>query len=399
MAEILVTPQSAPLDTPLEIKVVGLEPDAVTTVRATTGDRASEAVFRADERGVVDLTRHAPVEGDYDGVDPMGLFWSMTPTGDERGPALVEVDGVGKVEVERLRVPKGLRRTEVTENGLVGVLFEPDDGEVHPGVIVLGGSEGGLHEDDAALLARYGFAALALAYFGADGLPDDLVDIPLEYVGTAITYLGDRRIGVVGGSRGGELALLVGATFPQVGAVVSVVGSGVVTQGIGPGTRLLEKLGFEAASWTREGRPLPYLPYTVPDEMRRRIVDGDPVPLKLAFDLTDGIPEDAEIPVERINGGVLLLSSGRDQSWPCVELSAVAERRLAEHDHPFPYEHVVYPEAGHLIAGPPHRPTTDLLVPGPGVLFEMGGSPGATAAARADAWRRAIEFLSGQLGT
>ncbi|WP_309117577.1 acyl-CoA thioester hydrolase/BAAT C-terminal domain-containing protein [Saccharothrix sp.] len=399
MAEILVTPQSAPLDTTLDIKVVGLEPDAETTVRATTGDRSSEAVFRADERGVVDLTRHAPIEGSYDGVDPMGLFWSMTPTGDEPGPTLVEVDGVGKVEVERLRVPQGLRRTEVTENGLVGVLYEPDDGEVHPGVIILGGSEGGMHEDDAALLARHGFAALALAYFGVDGLPEDLVDIPLEYVGTAITYLGDRRIGVVGGSRGGELALLVGATYPRVKAVVSVVGSGVVTQCIGPGTRLLEKLGLEAASWTHEGRPLPYLPYSVPDELRRRIVDGDPVPLKLAFDLTDGIPEDTEIPVERINGGVLLLSSGRDQSWPCVALSAVAERRLAEHDHPFPYEHVVYPEAGHLIAAPPHRPTTDVLLPGPGVVFEMGGSPGATAAARADAWRRTIEFLSDQLGT
>ncbi|NUT98737.1 MAG: hypothetical protein HOY78_42720, partial [Saccharothrix sp.] len=335
MAEILVTPQSAPLDTTLEIKVVGLEPDAETTVRATTGDRAAEAVFRADERGVVDLTRHAPVEGSYDGVDPMGLFWSMTRTGDEPGPTLVEVDGVGKVEVERLSVPPGLRRTEVTENGLVGVLYEPDDGDVHPGVIVLAGSEGGLHEDDAALLARYGFAALALAYFGADGLPDDLVDIPLEYFGTALTYLGDRRIGVVGGSRGGELALLVGATYPRVNAVVSVVGSGVVTQCVGPGTRLLEKLDLEAASWTHRGRPLPYLPYTVPDELRRRVVDGDPVPLALAFDLSDGIPEDTEIPVERINGGVLLLSSGRDQSWPCVELSAVAERRLAEHHHPF----------------------------------------------------------------
>ncbi|MFI9818179.1 acyl-CoA thioesterase/bile acid-CoA:amino acid N-acyltransferase family protein [Saccharothrix variisporea] len=406
MAEILVTPQSAPLDTTLEIKVVGLDPDAVTTVRATTGDRAAEAVFRADERGVVDLTRHAPVEGSYDGVDPMGLFWSMTWTGDEPGPTLVEVDGVGKVEVERLRVPQGLRRTEVTENGLVGVLYEPDDGDVHPGVIVLGGAEGGLHqndpaldEDNAALLARYGFAALALAHFGADGLPDDLVDVPLEYFGTALTYLGDRRTGVVGAGRGGELALLVGATYPQVNAVVSVVGGGVVTQCVGPGTRLLEKLDFEAASWTYEGRPLPYLPYTVPDELRRRIVDGDPVPLALAYDLSDGIPEDTEIPVERINGGVLLLSSGRDHSRPSVALSAVAERRLAEHQHPFPYEHVVYPEAGHLIAGPPHRPTTDLLVPGPSVLFETGGTPGATAAARADAWHRTIEFLSDQLGT
>lgn len=401
MAEILVSPRSAPLDTTLEIVLTGLPPDEPVTLHATTGDRAASAVFRADERGVVDVTRHAPVEGSYAGVDPMGLFWSMEPAGGEPDGTVLSVEGVGRVELDRRTVPEGVRRTEVAENGLVGVLFEPDDDETHPGVLVLSGSEGGMHELDAALLAGRGFAALTLAHFGAPGVPDDLIEIPLEYFGTALEWLGARagRLGVIGGSRGGELALLVGATFPQVKAVVSVVGSGVVTQCIGPGDRLLQKLDHEAASWTWQGRPLPYLPYSIPHELRRRVVDGDPVPLRLAFDLTDGIPEDAEIPVERIGGGVLLLSSGRDESWPCEELSEVAFRRLAEHGHPHRHEHVVYPEAGHLIAGPPHRPTTDVVLPGPGVRFLMGGTPAATAAARADAWRRTVEFLSDQLGT
>ncbi|WP_053721984.1 acyl-CoA thioester hydrolase/BAAT C-terminal domain-containing protein [Saccharothrix sp. NRRL B-16348] len=401
MAEILVNPRSAPLDAVLEVRVVDLPPDERVTVSASTGDWSSSAVFLADERGVVDLTRHAPVEGDYSGVDPMGLFWSMTRTGESAGPALVEVVGVGKVELDRRTVPEGVRRTEVRENGLVGVLFEPEGEGVHPGVLVLGGSEGGLHELDAALLAGHGFAALALAYFGAPGVAEDLVEVPLEYVGTALEWLGARagKLGVVGGSRGGELALLAGATFPAVKAVVSVVGSGVVTQCIGPGSRLLQKLEHEAASWTWQGRPLPYLPYAIPAELRRAVVDGEPVPLRSAFDLSDGIPEDAEIPVERVEGGVLLLSSGQDESWPCAELSEVAWRRLTGRGHAFRHERVVYPEAGHLIAGPPHRPATDVVVPGPGVRFAMGGTPAATAAARADAWRRTVEFLSDQLGT
>ncbi|ROP40445.1 acyl-CoA thioester hydrolase/BAAT C-terminal domain-containing protein [Saccharothrix texasensis] len=402
MAEILVNPRRAPLDTALDVRVVDLPPGDRVEVRATTGDWSSAAVFLADERGVVDLTRHAPVEGDYAGVDPMGLFWSMTRTGEQSGPTVVEVVGVAEVELDRLAVPDGVRRTEVTENGLVGVLFEPDDDRTdRPGVLVLSGSEGGTHELDAALLAGHGFAALTLAHFGAPGVPDDLVEIPLEHFGAALEWLGARAgaLGVVGGSRGGELALLVGATFPQVKAVVSVVGSGVVTQGIGPGTRLLQKLEHEAASWTWQGRPLPYLPYSIPDELRRRVVSGEPVPLGLAFDLTDGIPADTEIPVERIGGGVLLLSSGQDESWPCAELSEVALRRLEAHGHPHRHEHVVYPGAGHLIAGPPHRPSTDVVVPGPGVRFSTGGTPAATAAARADAWRRTVEFLSDQLGT
>ena len=401
MAEILVNPRRAPLDTVLEVRVVDLPPDERVEVCATTGDWSSSAVFLADERGVVDLTRHAPVGGGYSGVDPMGLFWSMTPTGERPGPTLIEVVGVGKVELDRLTVPDGVRRTEVRENGLVGVLFEPDDDDVHPGVLVLGGSEGGVRELDAALLAGHGFAALAPAYFGLPGVPDDLVEIPLEHLGAALEWLGSRTgaLGVVGGSRGGELALLVGATFPQVKAVVSVTGSGVVTQCIGPGTRLLQKLEHEAASWTWQGRPLPYLPYSIPDELRARVVSGEPVPLRLAFDFEDGIPEDVEIPVERIDGGVLLLSPGQDESWPSVDLSEVAWRRLTGLGHGHRHERVVYPEAGHLIAGPPHRPTTQLVVPGPGVTFSTGGTPAATAAARADAWRRTVEFLSDQLGT
>ncbi|GAA3880040.1 acyl-CoA thioester hydrolase/BAAT C-terminal domain-containing protein [Saccharothrix violaceirubra] len=401
MPDITVKPSGAPLDTPLAILVEDLPPGESVTVRFTTGDRCAEAVFVADDRGVVDLRVHAPVRGSYSGVDAMGLFWSTTATGDEPGPERVVVAGVGEVELDRRRVPEGVKRTEVSENGLVGVLFEPDDGVEHPGVIVLGGSEGGLHELDAALLAGHGFAALALAYFGVDGVPEYLVDIPLEYVGTAIAYLKKRTtgVGLVGGSRGGELALLAGAAFPDVKAVVSVVGSGVVTQCIGPGDRLLDKIGLEAASWTWEGRPLPYLPYSVPDELRARIVDGRPVALRLAFDLADGIPADVEIPVERIEGGVLLLSAADDESWPCTDLSDVAYRRLKDSYHPHEFEHVVYPGAGHLIAGPPYRSTSDVLVPGPGVTFALGGMPALTAAAKADAWRRTVEFFTARLAT
>ncbi|MGW6934710.1 acyl-CoA thioester hydrolase/BAAT C-terminal domain-containing protein [Lentzea sp. NPDC054927] len=402
MAEILVNPQIAPLDQPVDVVVVGLPPGDEITVQLSTGDRASHGVFKADERGVVDLTRHAPEEGTYSGVDPMGLFWSLERTGGKPGPMCLSAEGAGEIEIKRLTVPEGVERQEVRENGLVGTLFAPeDDGGDLPGVIVLGGSEGGIHETDAALLAGHGFVTLALGYFGMTGLPKHLEDIPLEYFGTAIEYLSERagEIGVIGGSRGGELALLVGATFPQVRAVVGIVGSGVVTQAIGPGANLLQKLSHEAASWTLKDEPLPYLPYYVGEDLRAKIVNDEPVPLRLAFDLSDGIPEDTEIRVENIVGGVLLISSGHDDGWPSAELSEVALRRLKDHEHPFPYEHVVYPEAGHLIAGPPHRPATDVTYPGPGVTFSGGGVPHATAHAQANAWKRTVEFLQEQLGT
>ena len=75
---------------------------------------------------------------------------------------------------------KGQRRLVEVE-GLVGTLFCPNTSGPHPAVITLGGMGGGLREGGAEALASEGFAALALAYFGLEGLPRELVEIPLEY--------------------------------------------------------------------------------------------------------------------------------------------------------------------------------------------------------------------------
>lgn len=153
----------------------------------------------------------------------------------------------------------------------------------------LGGSEGGLHERDATVLAGEGFTVLALAYFGASGLPPGLIDIPLEYLFRGLDILafqpraGDR-FGVLGGSRGGEAALLVAAHDQRVGAVVSVAGSGDVTEGIDfRRGGLLEILDTGTNSWTLRGKPIPYLPYSVSDEVRARVRSGQPVRLDSAF--------------------------------------------------------------------------------------------------------------------
>jgi len=284
-------------------------------------------------------------------------------------------------------------------HGVVGVLVEPRS-KADCAVVVLGGSEGGLHEADAVALAQEGFAALALAYFGAPGVPSGLVDVPLEYVFRALDLLSTRgyasgSIGLVGGSRGGELALLVGSHDERVGSVVSVVGSGVVTAGIdlsaGRFDRILETSG---AAWTLAGRALPHLPYVVTPDLVRSIERGEPVALRDAFAaLPDGDELDAiSIPVERVRGGVLLVSAGDDGMWDGAGFSEVAAERLRAADHPYPWAHVVLAGVGHLIAGPPGGPVAP-FGPGPGVTFRFGGDPVLTADARAETWSRTVGFL------
>ena len=420
MARITIQPDAPTLATELRIRLTEVPPGQAVTVRSSAADGwgrplGAHATFEADETGAIDLATQAPIAGTYVSPDPMGLVWSMAPVpGAPRDdlpsgilpPAALtltaEVDGaaVATTMIDRLRLPEDVTRTRVLERGLVGTLFHPIDDGPRPAVILLGGSEGGLHELDAALLANHGFAVLALAYFGTDGVPAFLVDIPLEYFETAIGFLhahptvGNGPIGVIGGSRGGEAALLIGSMLDGVGAVVSTVGSGVLTQGIGPGATFEEIVGTPVPSWTWRDKPLPYLRNRITPELRRQIGAGEPVELGLVFE--PGMANAAEveacaIPVERLRGAVLLVSAGDDRMWPCGPMSEVAVDRLTAAG--ITHEHLHFADAGHPIAPPPYGPATDLVSPGPGVTFAMGGTPAANAAARVTAWRRSIGFL------
>lgn len=97
-------------------------------------------------------------------------------------------------------------------------------------VLVLGGSEGGFQIPNitARDLAAHGHPAMALAYFGYQGPPTALRDIPLEYFATALRLLATQpgvdpgKLVVWGTSRGSEAALLTAATYPDlVDAVIA----------------------------------------------------------------------------------------------------------------------------------------------------------------------------------
>lgn len=151
-----------------------------------------------------------------------------------------------------------VQRFPLRERGLIGTFFCYSESEPLPTVIVLGGSEGGLRESNAALLASYGFNTLALAYFRIKGLPNELVNIPLEYIENAIDWLKDNpkvdftKLGIFGTSKGGELALLSASIFPSIKAVVGYVPSGVVYPGIGHSA-------IVASSWQYKGGSFGYL--------------------------------------------------------------------------------------------------------------------------------------------
>jgi dienelactone hydrolase len=423
---IVVDQPVALIDAPVTIELRGFPPSkpVIVTATQTFADAArwqAHATFISDADGRVEVARQAPVAGTYDGVSPMGLFWSMerlsggsraVPIGSIMQPLPIHLEAVSadgrraETMLERRIAGPGVTRHEIRTAGIVGTLFLPPGAGPHPAVMVLSGGGGGIEEFRGAILASHGYAALALGYFAVDGLPRGLVNIPLEYFENAIDWMraqpwfGDRLLAVWGVSRGGELALLLGATFPAINAVAAWVPSGVVFGAIG----LAEPGDIRPrAGWTFRGKPLPFL--------QENNATSDPLPVWKPGEPVAWTPfyrsqlrdaaavERAAIPVEKIHGPVQLVSGLDDQMWPSPDLADIALHRLEAHHHPFPFRHPKYSGAGHIILVP-YWPLTEarvitLRVAGVSdQLLTQGGTLKADAEAGIDAWRDLLQFLA-----
>jgi dienelactone hydrolase len=402
------------VNAPAEVRVRGARPGAHVTLSASlAGDvYGSSAVFVAGSDGTVSTKRQAPLAGgSYGGVDVDGPFWSMTardPANTKVASADVtvhaHVDGrdIAQATLARPFVGAGVQKRDVTEQGLVGAFYTPATPGPHPAIIAFGGSEGGLDTGDryARFLASLGYAALGLAYFGAPGLPATLDHVPLEYFATAIAWLKARpevvptKIGVMGASRGGELALLLGATFADVHAVVGPVPSGLVW----PGT--------SGAAWTYQGKEVVAIKQfgqaqVTKDPQGRTVVVETPAFQQAIAKSSAAEIDAATTRVEKTQGPILMLAAGDDQLWPSCRLSQIAMDRLTAAGHTARYadELHCYPHTGHFLtpswAGLPTTQPQELTIGG--ALFFYGGDAPGLGHGDRDAYVRLQAFLANAL--
>ena len=196
------------------------------------------------------------------------------------------------------------------------------------------------------------------------------------------------RVGLVGFSRGGTLALLAGSRCADVGAVVGWVPSGVVWEGLTPRMR-----PAGTSAWSVDGDPVPYL------GMAEHEPGPPPNPGLPYFEpALSAASEDerraASVPVEEIDAPVHLVSATDDARWPSTRLSERVEERLDAHEFPHEYRHDRYAGAGHYIRLP--------YLPTPGTTRDRyrvyGGTPAANARASAGAWVGTRSFLGDALG-
>lgn len=391
-----VSSSSSAEDQPLTIKATGFKRHQRVTLTLRSTDArgvvfSSHASYIADGAGSIDLARDAPLpNGSYTTAWAMGLLPSMTAhaaspftyyswgnnprvfrlTATSAGRTLASTTfarrwGLTKVTERKLTVAK---------DGIYGVFYTPPGARHRPAVLSFGGSEGALSEHGGMFtgrLALHGIPTLYIGYFHGPGLPDKLVNIPLEYFHRALLWL-DRQpqvdpqhISVVTGSYGSEAALLLGIHYPKlIDRIAATVPSSVVTCGIPGADRVTATSRYCLGTpWTFRGKPLSYT----------KLID-EPHP----WDNPRAV-----IPVERIHASLLLACAKHDQVWSsCPYANAIAARRARQGEKTTV---ITYRRAGHFVGSfslvyDPGSMASDLFTP----WDERG---------REDLWLRLRRFL------
>ncbi|XP_040529704.1 acyl-coenzyme A thioesterase 1 isoform X1 [Gallus gallus] len=392
-------------DEPLGITVHGLSPRQQVTLRASLRDEAGElfearARYQAAEDGELDLARCPALPGgSFSGLEPMGLLWALQPRKafwrlvkkDVQTPFRLQLevleghgDGPGRLlaqaQHERAFLRDGVRRVPVREGRIRATLFLPPGNGPFPGVIDLYGTGGGLPEYRACLLSNYGFAVLALAFYGYEDLPKEMKEFNLEYFEEAVNYMLQHNqvkgpgIGLLGFSKGGDLCISMASFLKGITATAVINGS-----------------------VANVGAVLRYKDVTIPPlgaNVKRIKVNKSGIGdiIDVLNSPLEGPDRQSFIPLEKAECRFLFIVAQDDHNWKSEFFAAEGSKRLQAHGKEKP-EIICYPGAGHYIE-PPFFPmcaaSMHLLV---GMPVMWGGEPKAHCEAQTDAWKQIRAFF------
>lgn len=255
--------------------------------------------------------------------------------------------------------------------------YAPTDEMKNIAIIFLGGSGGKMPRYNYRNFTEKGYPSLALGYFNTKNTPQELEMIPLEYFKKAIDEFKNnpdvvgKKIVVFGTSKGGELVLLLGATFSEIDGVIANVPSSVVFQGIS------YSFSIPKSSWSYKGRSVPFVPYAKFDFTK--IKNNNYLEMyNLSLQKNKAVKK-ASIKVENINGPLLLLSGEEDIMWPATKMCNDIIDRLKDKDFKYSYEHYSYKSAGHTFYF--------------GNTLSYGGTSQGNHEARQDSTYRVFNFL------
>lgn len=284
----------------------------------------------------------------------------------------------------------------VKTDGFYGELFRPDE-DKYPGkaLICFSGSDGGIGMTKllAAVFQSQGLTTLALAYVGAEGLPERFVNVPIDFLEAAAKRLHDmgyEKVGVWGISKGAELSLTAASLLPGlINAAISVVPMSIVCQGFAKDKGIVF---VPETSWSFHGKSLPYTPFRqekfpMGHILWKSIQIQDITMCDLYEPMIQHPNPESVIRVEKITGPILLISSKMDNMWPSELAAAKIMKRLKEHEFQYDYQHLSYDYGSHLFV-PMELRSTKFFKGDRGKNKEKGRE------ARMDSLVKTLEFVS-----
>ncbi|XP_068127981.1 acyl-coenzyme A amino acid N-acyltransferase 1-like [Hyperolius riggenbachi] len=405
MVLLTISPEVVLADEPVKIRAWELPAQQIITIRAWLKDEKGElfysrAFYRSDDEGKVDLEHTPATGGDFCGVHPMGLFWALKSTTpffrlmkcDVMGSPFeihlevychLEMNVIPECSPEasaclrRWYVAPGVQRVQVREGRMRGALFLPPGEGPFRGVIDLFGRFGGLVEFRSSLLASHGFAALALAYFAYEDLPKTFNSLDLKYFEEATEFLSNHPkvsrggIGVLGVSKGAEVALAMASYLPQVAATVCINGT-IAASGntINYGDLVLPGIPFQTEK----------VIFTHYGSCNAFYIVGDPTKPENQANM---------FPVEKARGPVLFVVGDKDESYDSLYFAKISSARAEKHGKKNVYIDS-YPGAGHLLELPcsPFCPVSRFAIP-----IIWGGELIAHCRAQEIIWPKILDFL------
>jgi dienelactone hydrolase len=419
--KIVVNQPVSLADQRIEIIVFGLQPGAKLTLRASMSLPwaqnvvfGSKAEFIADNNGCVDLSKQAPVFGDYLDTDSMGLLTSMSLISGKISEVAenISVDNsifiniAAECETERTTITIERRfmspdiKTEKITEPFTGYFYYSENPN-NKTILMLGGSDGRIASNlpITALLASHGYNVITVAYFRETGLPKELTGISLEYFEKIFDWLSNKPytknkdLYLHCTSKGGELGLLLASKYSFIKKVAAFAPHAYCFQGISFKKR--------TSSWYYQNRPLPYihLKYsTMLFNMLACFIKNKPFGYSHTYKSglkSAGNQEEARIKIENAKTDLLLFAGKQDNIWNasdgCIKIMNVLDKV----NYPYIHEFIAYENAGHPFYAPYIIPIEVFgsMKLAPRLVFSSGGTLKGNSEAQIDSWNRMLYFF------
>ena len=252
-------------------------------------------------------------------------------------------------------------KTTIQKEGFRG-FFHPAQPGGKKGIIVLMDDEGNGFLDNACakwLTTNRHCGALCIAVRQKDDDDTGLHRWPLEYIEAGVHWLkkkGIFKIGIWGLSMQTCTALAAAALIPDLSLVIAFAPCDFIPWGIYQGKGKREwPSGTSAFSWREKG--LPFQPACLSNEAYWKMyLDGKKrfgeMHTRLIFDHSENahpILEDCFIPIEHIQGRIVLIGAEDDSMWNTAKYIRRMKKRSGQRGFSHCLETYLYPFGTHLL--------------------------------------------------